>query len=297
MSLDHKYLRPSLLFHLIGNIAENLKHQKNIRLFEIGNVFLAAGNKITEQTILAGVVFDAEFYEMKSVADLLLEKIGIDHEVWYNEYAPGPEEEKQIWHEGPPANACQGSMPDDTDIIITRNKWQDSVLGLWRAGRTAEVRVGDRVIGRVGEINPRVLRSLNISKRAVAFEFYLKDLIELAEEKVMYRPISKFPAVERDIAVFVPTSVKVDDVQQVIETAGGELLLDSDLFDIYEGNPRTERAEQSSYDGENLEADQKSLAFHLMFQSQERTLTDNEINGIFKKIAEAINAEGWEVRG
>jgi len=311
MSLDHKYLRPSLLFHLIGNIAENVKHQKNIRLFEIGNVFLAAGNKsstafpvagkavldkITEKTILAGVVFDAEFYEMKSVADLLLEKIGIDHEVWYNEYAPGPEEEKQIWHEGPPANACQGSMPDDTDIIITRNKWQDSVLGLWRAGRTAEVRVGDRVIGRVGEINPRVLRSLNISKRAVAFEFYLKDLIELAEEKVMYRPISKFPAVERDIAVFVPTSVKVDDVQQVIETAGGELLLDSDLFDIYEGNPRTERAEQSSYDGENLEADQKSLAFHLIFQSQERTLTDNEINGIFKKIIKAIESEGWEVR-
>jgi len=83
----------------------------------------------------------------------------------------------------------------------------------------------------------------------------------------------------------------------VIETAGGELLLDSDLFDIYEGNPRTERAEQSSYDGENLEADQKSLAFHLIFQSQERTLTDNEINGIFKKIIKAIESEGWKVRG
>ena len=63
------------------------------------------------------------------------------------------------------------------------------------------------------------------------------------------------------------------------------------------GHPRTERAEQSSYDGENLEADQKSLAFHLIFQSQERTLTDNEINGIFKKIVEAIESEGWEVRG
>ena len=92
-------------------------------------------------------------------------------------------------------------MPDDTDIIITRNKWQDSVLGLWRAGCAAEVKVGDRVIGRVGEINQRVLRSFDIPKRAVAFEFYLKDLIELAEEKVVYRPISKFPAVERDIAV------------------------------------------------------------------------------------------------
>ena len=86
---------------------------------------------------------------------------------------------------------------------------------------------------------------------------------------------------ERDIAVIVPSSVKVDDVQQVIETAGGELLMDSNLFDIYE---------------ENLEAERKSLAFHLIFQSQERTLTDNEINGIINKIMKAIETEGWEVR-
>src|SRR3989344_2974337 len=248
MSLDHKYLRPSLLFHLIGNVAENVKHQKNIRLFEIGDVFLLENRgKVLERTILAGVVFDAEFYEMKGVSDLLLEKIGIDREVWYDEYAPGPEEEKQVWH----------------------------------GGSTAEVKVGDRIIGRIGEINPRVLRSFDIPKRVVAFEFYVKDLVELAEEKAMYQPISKFPAVERDIAVLVPASVKVDDVQQAIETAGGELLLDSDLFDIYE---------------ENLEAEQKSLAFHLIFQSSERTLTDNEINGIFRKIVEAIKAERWEVR-
>ena len=248
MSLDHKYLRPSLLFHLIGNVAENVKHQKNIRLFEIGDVFLLENRgKVLERTILAGVVFDAEFYEMKGVSDLLLEKIGIDREVWYDEYAPGPEEEKQVWH----------------------------------GGSTAEVKVGDRIIGRIGEINPRVLRSFDIPKRVVAFEFYVKDLVELAEEKAMYQPISKFPAVERDIAVLVPASVKVDDVQQVIEIAGGELLLDSDLFDIYEGN---------------LEAEQKSLAFHLIFQSPERTLTDGEINGIFKKIVEAIKAEEWEVR-
>ena len=248
MSLDHKYLRPSLLFHLIGNVAENVKHQKNIRLFEIGDVFLLENRgKVLERTILAGVVFDAEFYEMKGVSDLLLEKIGIDREVWYDEYAPGPEKEEQIWH----------------------------------GGRTAEVKVGDRIIGRIGEINPRVLRSFDIPKRVVAFEFYVKDLVELAEEKAMYRPISKFPAVERDIAVLVPVSVKVDDVQQVIETTGGELLLDSDLFDIYE---------------ENLEAEQKSLAFHLIFQSPERTLTDKEVDGLFAKIVKAVQEAGWEVR-
>ena len=181
------------------------------------------------------------------MSDLLLEKIGIDREVWYDEYAPGLEEERQIWH----------------------------------GGRTAEVKVSDRIIGRVGEINPRVLRSFDIPKRVVAFEFYVKDLVELAEEKAMYRPISKFPAVERDIAVLVPVSVKVDDVQQVIETAGGELLLDSDLFDIYE---------------ENLEAEQKSLAFHLIFQSSERTLTDKEVDGLFAKIVKAVQEAGWEVR-
>ena len=67
----------------------------------------------------------------------------------------------------------------------------------------------------------------------------------------------------------------------MIEIAGGELLLDSDLFDIYEGN---------------LEAEQKSLAFHLIFQSPERTLTDKEVDGLFAKIVKAVQEAGWEVR-
>ena len=190
----------------------------------------------------------ALFYETKGIVDALLEKLGID-DVWYDDYQPAPEySDERFWHRG----------------------------------RTAVIKVGDATIGTVGETAPALLHLYDIHERVVMFELDCAKLTNLAQEKRAYRPIIKFPAVERDIAVVVPAETKIDRVQYAIEVAGGELLLDSDLFDIYEG--------------EHFEAERKSLAFHLIFQSSERTLTDSEVNGIFNKIVGAIEAEKWEVR-
>ena len=76
--------------------------------------------------------------------------------------------------------------------------------------------------------------------------------------------------------------MKIDDVQSLIEGAGGGLLFDSDLFDIYEG--------------ENLEEGKKSLAFHLIFQSSKRTLKDEEVDKVVNDIILVLEKEGFEVR-
>lgn len=259
LSEDQNYLRPSLLFGLLDNVVLNLKHQRSTRLFELGEVFRMEHKKtVGERAVLSGIIAEKKgegspraeiFYEAKGFTDALLEKLGVD-EVWYDDFhSPAEDEESRFWHKG----------------------------------RTAEIKAGDRRVGTVGEIHPELLLALGIEKqRVVAFEIEVAALLDLVEEKRAYRPISRYPAVERDVAVAVPFEVKIDTVQEVIERAGGELLEDSDLFDVYEG--------------EHLEAEEKSLAFHLIFQSFSRTLTDGEVNVLVHTIIRALEAEGWEVR-
>ena len=132
------------------------------------------------------------------------------------------------------------------------------------AEKVAEIRIGNSSLGAIDRDG---------------FELNFEELVKLANESAEYKPISKYPAVMRDLALFVLPGVKVMEVTDVIENTAGELLADSDLFDIYEN------------------ADRKSLAFRLIFQSHDKTLTDEEVNDVMNKIFKALEANlGWEVR-
>src|SRR3989338_3950281 len=140
--------------------------------------------------------------------------------------------------------------------------------------KVAEVQADGKVIGHIDNNS---------------FEFDFDELVKLADESVEYEPISKYPAIVRDIAVFVPLNEKVENVLDIIENTAGKLLIDTDLFDIY---PHTITG-VGVYENE----ERKSLAFHLIFQSPEKTLTDGEVNAVMQKVFEAIEAnEDWEVR-
>lgn len=146
--------------------------------------------------------------------------------------------------------------------------WFDDVKEGTGLPKIADIKIGDDIIG---------ILDLN------AFEIDLDKLINLINEEVEYRPISKYPAVIRDIAILVPFETKMTEVLDIIENTGGELLVDTDLFDIYEG--------------EDLGESRKSFAFHLIFQSAERTLSDKEVNSLMEKIIKALEEnEKWEVR-
>ncbi len=112
-------------------------------------------------------------------------------------------------------------------------------------------------------------------------EINFERIVRLAEEEKEFRPISRYPAVNRDIALFVPMETKTDDVLNVIENSAGGLLIDTDLFDIYE----------------MADEDKKSFAFHMVFQSHKKTLSEKEINDLMDKIFKAIESNPqWEVR-
>ena len=210
---DKKFLRTNLMEGLEANIKENGKYFKNIKIFELGKIFPKSG----ERMALSAISNKADFYEMKGVADELLNGLGID------------------------------------DFFF---KDHDN--------RVAEVQADGKTIGHI-DTN--------------SFEFDFDELVKLADESVEYEPVSKYPAIIRDIAVFVPLNEKAENVLDIIENTAGKLLVDTDLFDIYENEER------------------KSLAFHLIFQSPEKTLTDEEVNAVMEKVFEAIEANpDWEVR-
>jgi len=135
----------------------------------------------------------------------------------------------------------------------------------------------------LGEISPRVLDGLDIPEKVVLFDIDFEKLSQISSEEHEYQPISKFPAAVRDIAVLVPGKVKVVEVLNKINAVGGALIRDIDLFDIYEGA--------------ELPGGKKNLAFHIIYQAKNRTLSSKEIDEIQAKIIKNLekNPE-WQVR-
>jgi len=252
ISSNFKFLRPSLIPNLLKTIKNNISFYENIKIFELGKVFLKSNkNKIEEKKAICGMIEgDREvFFEIKGVVDSFLEKLGIS-DIWYDEYQPTPK-------------------------ITKRN--------IWHKRKCAEVKIGNIKIGFLGEISPRILEKLEINQRVGAFHLDFEILQKLASEEHEYKPLSKFPATVRDIAILVPRTTKVVEILNIINAVGGRIVRDVDLFDMYEG--------------ENIPEGKKNLAFHIIYQAEDRTLTSKEVNEIQQKIIEALeqNPE-WEVR-
>ncbi|MDP3901169.1 MAG: phenylalanine--tRNA ligase subunit beta [bacterium] len=249
ISSEYRYLRDSLLPNQLRALAQNVAHgRQGVRFFEAGTSFARMGEKFSERRLLAGVLQGDAFFEAKGVVDFLLERLGSE-EAWYDT-----------------SNQAPSFGPQ----------------GLWDNDRSAEIKIAGRRIGFVGSLSAQIAARLKIP-RAAMFELDTEMLGEIANTETEYHEPSKFPSVLRDIAVFVPHDVKVADVLNVMEPAGGELVADIDLFDLY--------------DAEELGEGRKSMAFHITFQSQERTLKGSEVDQAESAMREALKANPeWEVR-
>jgi phenylalanyl-tRNA synthetase beta chain len=160
---------------------------------------------------------------------------------------------------------------------------EESPQALWNNFRSAEIKINGKEVGFLGEISEEFLNKIGIKGSVFCFEFDLDLLIQFCNEEREYRPVSKYPSAVRDIAVLVPIETKIDEVMEIIYYSGGELVQDVDLFDIYQG--------------EQLPQGKKNLAFHIVFQSQKKTLRPEEVNELQKKTIVALEKNpGWEVR-
>ena len=151
-------------------------------------------------------------------------------------------------------------------------------------GRAAEVLSGGTVLGWVGEIHPEAREAMDIDQIVVAFELDLDKLIKGARNQENYHEFSPFPAVQHDLAIVVPDEVTCEDLLQRITSAGGKLLENVRLFDVYRDPAR-------------VGIGKKSMAFSLTYRSDDHTLTSDEVERAHNKIVTKVcKATGGEVR-
>ena len=276
VSVEQKYLRPSLIPNLLKNVKENFKYLDEIKICELGKIFIngrrTANNEQSEKRMLAGLIAkkegrEEEFYQLKGVIDSLLNKLGISN-IWYDE----PSAHLR------PHPAKRGSAYDEYQPTP-----EDSKLSIWQSQKCAEIKVDREEIGFLGEISSKILDELKLNLKVVVFDIDFEKLSKFASEETIYQPISRYPTAVRDLAVLVPRGIKVVEVLNKINVTGASLVRDVDLFDIYEG--------------EELPEGKKNLAFHIVYQSETRTLSSEEIDRIHQKIINALEKEpNWQVR-
>ena len=144
-------------------------------------------------------------------------------------------------------------------------------------GQTAEISVNNDIVGIVGRIHP------SVEKEAVyVMEINLDKLLAKRVGKMKFKEISKFPVIKKDLALLVDKNITSKEVEMLIKKKAGKLLLDINVFDVYEGK--------------NIDSNKRSIAYSLTFGATDRTLNDDEINSILEGIITDLENKGFEIR-
>lgn len=151
-------------------------------------------------------------------------------------------------------------------------------------GRAAGIFAGEKELGIIGEVLPGLIEKLDLKQRTAVFELDFELIQQEVKLEKNYQPLPKYPAVERDLAILVDKDVNAGDLLVSIKERGGELLKEVNIFDLYKGD--------------QIPENKKSLAFTLLFQAEDRTLRDEEVNQLFGNILRELEKKyGAKIRG
>jgi phenylalanyl-tRNA synthetase beta chain len=177
-----------------------------------------------------------------------------------------------------PRNVDFFDIKGDVEALVALTGCADSfsfVAGKHPAlhpGQCARIMRSGKTVGWVGMLHPALQQSLDLEQALFLFEL---ELDRIAESRVpSFEKVSKFPATTRDLSILVDRSTSAAKLSDTIRNAGGRLLVDLELFDVYEG--------------EGIPPEQRSLSYTLTLQESSRNLTDSEVEGCMKKILNAV---------
>ncbi|EOL46113.1 phenylalanyl-tRNA synthetase beta chain [Enterococcus phoeniculicola] len=252
MSEERSVLRMNLISGLLDDVAYNVARKNtSLSFYEIGNVFYqendAKKNLPLEENHLGLALtglrevknwhqqnLKVDFYTIKGILENLFEQLSVSADIRYQ-----PTTEMKDMH----------------------------------PGRTSDIYLGEEKIGFVGQVHPAVAKTYDIPETYVA-ELNLHGLLTMEKTAFVYKAVTKFPAVSRDIALLVSEEVTNQELSETIKKAAGKYLTAIQLFDVYQGD--------------SIEAGHKSMAYSLTFTNPEATLTDEEINKSMNKVITAL---------
>ncbi|MFC6165154.1 phenylalanine--tRNA ligase subunit beta [Lactiplantibacillus dongliensis] len=259
MSSERTTLRLSLIAGLLDDLAyNNARKEQDVALYEQGRVFFSQPEQVRPKEVehLAGAITGSmvktawdtaatpvDFYQIKGIVAGYLKSLALVDPISYV------------------ATTAHAEM---------------------HPGRTADIYVGDQLVGFVGQIHPTTAKAYKI-RETYAFELDLAALIALPKARQQYQPISKFPSITRDVAMLIDDTVTNADIVALIHDKGGAHLQDVHLFDLY--------------NGKHVPEGKKSLAYTLTYQDQAATLVDEDVTKAFDKVLSALTEDlGAEIR-
>lgn len=246
---DFSVMRTLPLNGMLTSLATNYnRRNKNVRLYELGNVYLPEElplRALPDERMMftLGMYGDGDFFDMKGVVEEFFGQIGMNGRPEYDSKAG-----KTFLH----------------------------------PGRQAVIRYQGTEIGYLGEVHPEVCDNYGIGDRAYIAVIDIPSVLSFATFDHKYEGIAKFPAVTRDISMVVPKEILAGQIEHMIAQRGGKILESYALFDIYEGH--------------QIKAGYKSMAYSIVFRSKEKTLEEAEVASAMKKIMNGLESLGIELR-
>ncbi|MGD9153584.1 MAG: phenylalanine--tRNA ligase subunit beta [Gammaproteobacteria bacterium] len=244
MSVMRTNLWPGLLETLIYNLN---RQQERIRLFEIGLRFCKAKGKLQQQRVIAGIAYGAVYSEQWGENKRLID--------FYDVKADLESLGKFTFH--PHSHAAL------------------------HPGKSAQICKSQKPIGYLGVLHPNIAGILELKHEVILFELLLDEVQQKAISK--YQPISKYPAIRRDLAFLAKKEISAAQIKAIIEQKAGKLLTDLIIFDVYQSK--------------DISAEQKSIALGLTLQDASRTLNDSEVNELLTEVITSLEEKlGLELR-
>ena len=246
---DFSIMRTTSLNGMLNSLATNYnRRNKAVKLYELGNIYLPKELPLIElpeerMQFTLGMYGEGDFYTMKGVVEEFLEKIGVTQKISYH-----PEEKKPFLH----------------------------------PGRQAEIFYKKIKIGYIGEVHPEVADQYEIGERVYLAVLDMPEILPIATFDRKYNGIAKYPSVTRDISMVMPKNILVGQIEEIIETKGGQYLESYALFDIYEGS--------------QIMTGYKSVAYSITFRAGDRTLEEKDVNDAMERILKALKGIGIELR-
>lgn len=243
-------LSPNLLRVIVRNQAAGIR---DMSIYEIGKVYSR---------------LDSE--------DIVTERLSVSGAMIGNQWA-------SAWNLNKDAMAAdffliKGVVENLFDLLkIPDVKFEPTEHPMLHPTRSARIATGEVELGVIGEIAPEVVSELDIKGRPHIFELSVEQLRSLVPEKIVYEHLPRFPALYRHLAAVVKRDVPYGELSRAVFEAGGAILEDVSLLDVYVGP--------------HVSEDEQSLTLSIVFRSRERTLTDEEINAVLENIKDRLVAE------
>lgn len=235
---DYSVMRTTTMPSIMESLGRNYARNNEVaRLFEIGRVYIPLKDELQpeERNILtAGMYGQCDYFDLKGVVENLLEVLGVKN------YSFVRESDNPVFH----------------------------------PGKTAALMIKNEKLGVLGEVHPDVCDKFGLDIPAYVAELNLDLLYSHANMNKKYKPLPKYPAVTRDIAILVDDSILVQEIQDIIMKQGGPMVEAVKLFDIYKG--------------EQIPEGKKSIAYAIVYRQENKTLTDNEVNKVHNKILKTL---------